>query len=125
MDCVWEVDQDNFAQFLLQKPLAVLYFWASWYSGDCYMKYRIKQLSRFYPVVNFGCIDVDVLGHSGMVRCLGVYHVPSVIFFCKGSKEMCAIGTTSLLALKKMVTTTLPIAEKRQQLWEQRTSQRK
>jgi thioredoxin-like negative regulator of GroEL len=116
MESIWDVTNRNFGDFLLSKPLVVLYFWADWYSGDGYMKYRIKQLAKKYPKVSFGCMDIDRPNSHNMVTCLGVKMNPSVGFFCKGAKHNILAGPSSLLVLSKAVEEAMIVAERRHRL---------
>jgi thioredoxin-like negative regulator of GroEL len=116
MESIWDVTNRNFAQFLVNKPLAVLYFWADWYSGDGFMKYRMKYLARQYPRASFGFMDLDRLNNLDMVKVLGVKMNPSVGFFCQGAKHTVLEGPCTILTMTKVIKETLKTAKNRHRL---------
>jgi hypothetical protein len=59
MESIWEVDFSNFAAFVSARHIAVLYTWADWLHNEGYMRQRIKGLSKKFPMISVGMMDLD------------------------------------------------------------------
>lgn len=97
------VTNKTFGDFFLSRPCAALYFWAGWDNGDGYMKHRLSVLSRRYPEVAFGVLNVDVEENWTIAKVFGIETVPTILFFCQGSKKGDVEGPISLTSLAKLV----------------------
>lgn len=108
---VLHITNGEFSDFLLDRPLAVLYMWAEWDRRHPYMACRVERLAEMYPGANFGMMDVDA--NLGITTCLGIKEVPTVLFFCAGRKESSIRGSASLLTLSNRIVEASFIADER------------
>jgi thioredoxin-like negative regulator of GroEL len=116
MDTIWTVTNKNLPDFIISRPVVVLYFWTRSFTADRYMRDRLGKLSKQFPHINIGTMKADEDAHRNIASMLNVRNIPTTIFFAKGKKETVLTGQQSLHTLNSWVYVNIVIASRQKRL---------
>ena len=87
---VHHLDSSNFDEFIKNKKIAVVDFWAEWCAPCFLLAPIIEELAKDYPNVGFGKLNSDE--SPDIAGRYGVMSLPTVIFFKDGEPVDAVIG---------------------------------
>lgn len=96
-----ELNEENFEEEIKKVEHAVIDFWASWCMPCKIMAPIIEELSKEYPNIMFGKVNVDE--NPNLSSRYFIQAIPTFIFFSKGEIVERITGARSKIEFKKIL----------------------